>query len=136
LDALVRICGDSPFLDPALVDQAIALFAQGGADLVSNVVRRTYPKGQSVEVMSREALARAERAMASPEDREHVTRFLYAHPEDFCIRSMESGGDFGAENFCVDTADDLQSMALLARTVDFNAARPGWRELLARKAGA
>jgi spore coat polysaccharide biosynthesis protein SpsF len=30
LDAAVRICADSPLLDPALVDQAVALFRLGG----------------------------------------------------------------------------------------------------------
>ena len=136
MDNLVRVCGDSPFLDPALVDQAIVLFRQGGADLVTNVARRTYPKGQSVEVVSREALARAVDAMTSPEEREHVTKYCYAHPEQFCIRSMESGGHFGAENFCVDTVEDLQSMTLLANRLCFGSARPGWHELMALKAGA
>src|SRR5689334_213909 len=37
LDALVRINGDSPLLDPAIVDQAVELFEQGDVDLVTNV---------------------------------------------------------------------------------------------------
>ena len=51
-DAFVRISGDSPLLDPDLVTQAVGLFRSKVPDLVSNVVVRTFPKGQSVEVIN------------------------------------------------------------------------------------
>ena len=130
LDAYVRICGDSPLLDPRLVDQAVALFRQGGADLVTNVLQRTYPKGQSVEVVDIQAFRRAVAAMTNPQDREHVTRFFYARQAEYRIRSFESGGEFGAANFCVDTAEDLDRMAALAMRLTPGAPRPGWHELL------
>ncbi|PKN08822.1 MAG: hypothetical protein CVU73_06200 [Deltaproteobacteria bacterium HGW-Deltaproteobacteria-8] len=130
LDAAVRICADSPLLDPALVDQAVALFRLGGADLVSNVLRRTYPKGQSVEVVSVEALRLAVRDMAEAEDREHVTRYLYARPERFAIRGFESGTDLGGVNMSVDTEADLARFAAVMARL----ARPhweyGWRRLM------
>lgn len=131
LDAFVRICGDSPLLDPHLVDKAVALFRTGNADLVTNVLRRTFPKGQSVEVAGVEAMRRAVEAMTTPQDREHVTRHFYAHAADYRIRSFESGGDFGAVNFCVDTAEDLERLSALAARLAANAPRLGWRELLA-----
>ncbi|MDQ7834242.1 MAG: NTP transferase domain-containing protein [Humidesulfovibrio sp.] len=129
--AFVRICGDSPLLDPRLVDEAITLYRQGGADLVTNVLRRTYPKGQSVEVINTQAFRRAEAAMTDPMDREHVTRYFYTRADEYRIRSFESGGKFGAVNFCVDTAEDLERIsALIARFVP-GARRPSWRELVA-----
>lgn len=131
LDAFVRLCGDSPLLDPRLVDEAVALFRQGGADLETNVLRRTFPRGQSVEVVDTMAMRRAEAAMTDPQDREHVTRHFYTHAGEFRLRSFESGGDFGAVNFCVDTADDLVRLSALVQRFVPGAARPGWRELLA-----
>ena len=86
--AIVRVSGDSPLLDPRLVDQAVDIFRAASADLVSNVQQRTFPKGQSVEVMTCAALARARAAMTTAYDREHVTPFFYAHPAAFVIRSF------------------------------------------------
>lgn len=131
LDAFVRICGDSPFIDPRLVDEAVALYRQGGADLVTNVLRRTYPKGQSVEVVGAQGFRRAVAAMTDPQDREHVTRHFYANADKYRLRSLESGGDFGAVNYCVDTVEDLARLSALARRFAPGAPRPGWRDLLA-----
>ncbi|MBV5270898.1 MAG: NTP transferase domain-containing protein [Afipia sp.] len=44
----VRISGDSPLMSGALVERMIEL-VDPGYDIVSNVVRRTFPFGQSVE---------------------------------------------------------------------------------------
>lgn len=88
--ALVRISGDSPLLDPALVDQAVSLIRSHGGDLVTNVARRTFPQGQSVEVISYAALARALTAMTTPHEREHVTPHFYARPGAYVIRSFEA----------------------------------------------
>lgn len=136
LDALVRVCGDSPLLDPSLVDAAIARYRLGGVELVTNVAQRTYPKGQSVEVLGRETLQLAEQTMDNPLDREHVTSFFYARPTKFRIYNMESGGDFGAVNFCVDTAEDLKHMAELVGRLAPGSPRPGWRALLAMQESA
>jgi spore coat polysaccharide biosynthesis protein SpsF len=88
--AIVRLSGDSPLLDPALVDRAVRLFRLEQPDLVSNVVVRSFPKGQSVEVIALEALDRAAASVESPHDREHVTTFIYRHPERFAIRGFSA----------------------------------------------
>lgn len=122
LDAVVRISGDSPLLDQALVDRAVALYAEADADLVTNVAPRTFPPGESVEVVRAGALRAAHAAMRDPEDHEHVTRYLYAHPERFRIASFAAARDYGALRLVVDTPDDLARVeAILARMT-----RPHW----------
>ena len=56
LNSFVRICGDSPFIDAKIIDEAIALFNSGNFDLVTNTFPRTFPKGQSVEIITRKIL--------------------------------------------------------------------------------
>lgn len=107
-DAVVRVSGDSPLIDPALVDRGVALFRSDDVDLVSNVVRRTFPKGQSVEVISRKALALAAAGMRTREEREHVTPYFYGHPEDFDIRSFEAAQPRPEINLSVDTEADFE----------------------------
>ncbi|MBV9523022.1 MAG: NTP transferase domain-containing protein [Alphaproteobacteria bacterium] len=116
LDALVRVNGDSPLLDPALVAKGIALFRRGGSDLVTNVRPRSYPKGQSVEIVAVEALARAMEATQDRADREHVTPFLYAHPEHFRVTNFAAASPRPELQLSIDTdADAARIEAMMAR---------------------
>lgn len=109
LDVLVRICGDSPFEIPAMIDDMVARREASQADLVTNVQDRTYPSGLSVEVIARAAYERAYAAMSDAQDLEHVTRYLYRHADDFHIENLVSGRgkDLTRLNLCVDTAEDF-----------------------------
>jgi spore coat polysaccharide biosynthesis protein SpsF len=55
---VVRIKGDSPFVDPAIVDETVRLALSTDAAYVSNRVNRTYPRGLEVEVVTADALSR------------------------------------------------------------------------------
>ena len=116
LDAMVRICGDSPFEDATMVDAMIALLQTSGADIATNVFDRTYPSGLSVEVFTRAAYERAYPQMSEPNDFEHVTYYLYQHPESFKIENaaVEGGVDLTHLNLCVDTPLDLMRTTWIA----------------------
>lgn len=135
-DPVVRLTADCPMHDPEVVDAAIALFLQGGFDHVSNAVRRTYPDGLDVEVMSRAALEKAGREAAHPFLREHVTTYIrgskpeYGHG-DFRLGHLLNDVDFSRLRWTVDRPEDL------ARIRRFFAALPdgfSWREALAADA--
>jgi spore coat polysaccharide biosynthesis protein SpsF len=86
LDALIRISGDSPFIDPHLIKRVAEVFrTTEKLDLATNVFPRTYPPGLSVEVISVNALAIANAATVDQEDREHVTRYFYRNSNSFRI---------------------------------------------------
>lgn len=104
--AFARVSGDSPFMDPDLVDAVVALFERQEVDLATNVQVRTFPKGQSVEVVRVDALRRAQGMMA-PGEAEHVTPVFYRRPHDFRIANLTSGHDWGAIQMSVDTPEDL-----------------------------
>jgi spore coat polysaccharide biosynthesis protein SpsF len=124
--AIVRVSGDSPLLDPALVDQAVAQFGTEGGDVVSNVVVRTFPKGQSVELVTRDALARAVAAMTTPAEREHVTPYLYAHPDRFRIRSFTAAVARPEVQLSVDTLADLERCEAVLTALGAPAWQVGW----------
>lgn len=63
---VVRIKGDSPFVDPAVIDAAVQLALTTGAAYASNRVRRSYPKGLEVEVVTAAALS-SSAAQADPQ---------------------------------------------------------------------
>lgn len=77
-DAFVRICGDSPLIDPTVVNEAVANL-RNGDKFFSNVGLKTIPRGQSVEgaaVHNYRALCR----MCAEEDLEHAG-FPYIYRE-------------------------------------------------------
>jgi spore coat polysaccharide biosynthesis protein SpsF len=116
LDAFVRVTGDSPLLDPALVDRAVAIYRIGDADLVTNVLVRTFPRGQSVEVVNLAAYREQYRTMREAADLEHVTRALYARLDRLRVVSFTSGMPWGEIQLSVDTPEDLARFeAIIAR---------------------
>jgi spore coat polysaccharide biosynthesis protein SpsF len=90
-DVIVRITCDCPFADPETIDATIAAyFEPPSADYCSNTLVRTYPLGMDAEVFSRAVLESANAEATLPHEREHVTPFVYQHPERFSLRSVEA----------------------------------------------
>ena len=107
-DWFVRVCADSPFLDTGVLQKMVGLTAGSEADLITNVQPRTFPKGQSVEVIRASTFAAIDPSRLDPADREHVTRFYYRHPCDFRIVNITRAEEsMPVESLAVDTFDDL-----------------------------
>jgi len=106
--AFVRISGDSPLLDPTLVDEAIEVFHEKGCGLLTNIFPRSFPKGQSVEVIRSEVFLQGCAEMINDHDREHITPVFYRNPERFGVKNLHIEGASRAEVcMCVDTPRDL-----------------------------
>jgi len=131
-ESFVRINGDSPLIDPEIIDEAVAIFRMTNADLVTNTLVRTFPKGQSVEVLNSGHFLKLCERMTEPEDQEHVTKVFYKNPEKYRIVSFTSGIDAGHVQMSVDIPDDF---AVVERLIQMSNGNPeGWKELLNLKA--
>lgn len=110
----VRISGDSPAIEPELIRWMLDRVSPE-LDLLTNVQRRTFPPGQSVEVVRTQAFLPWPSARLSSEEREHLTQHFYRHPERFKIRNVSMTPGAPAPRMVVDTHEDLIAMeALLA----------------------
>lgn len=120
--AIVRISGDSPFIDPVLVSTMIDLYESQKADIATNVHPRSFPPGQSVEVIGATALRHAADQAVLADDREHVTTYFYRHADQFRIvnHAVEPAYDDRLD-FAVDTPADLAFANALAARVKPNA---------------
>lgn len=107
-DVVVRITSDCPLIDPALIDQVIATHDEGGNDYVSNMLPPTWPYGMAVEVFSAAALQQAHAEATQPAEREHVTPFIYWHPERYRLRNLASPVDLSHHRWTVDTPEDYE----------------------------
>jgi len=108
-EVVVRITSDCPLIDPEIIDLMVKTFLEPGAlDYAGNSLPpRTFPRGLDVEVFSFEALARAWRDDANPAWREHVTPYIYRHPEKFRLHAVVNNPDLSLMRWTVDTAEDL-----------------------------
>ena len=104
---MLRISGDSPMLDPAIVSHALNIYRNEWPDLVTNVQERTFPKGQSVEIFALETLTKVWNCGMSDFDKEHVTPCLYSHPEKYSILNIRYSGLRGDVQLSVDTEQDF-----------------------------
>lgn len=107
-EGFVRLCADSPLLDYRLVDHAVNIYQQNSFDMVTNIMPRSYPRGQSVEVLRTNTFLSAYDKMHGKYDREHVTPFFYNNPKQYCLHNFSSPVDYSGIRTCIDTADDMK----------------------------
>ncbi len=116
----VRISADSPFIDWRIVDKAIDLHKSSETDLVTNIFPRTYPKGQSVEIIRTDTLNKIIREKLCPEAREHVTTHFYDNFKSFRIISFTSGQNRAESVQCVDNKIDFSNACHLANKYEID----------------
>jgi spore coat polysaccharide biosynthesis protein SpsF len=113
---IVRVCGDCPLIDPAIVEQVITAFQRQRPDFASNCLRpREYPDGIGVEVFPTSLLEGLARDAVAPRDREHVTLFFKEHPERFRLLGVAApaGGRGSDLRLTLDTPSDYQLISAL-----------------------
>ena len=109
-DAIVRITGDCPLVDPTIVDRLVKIYraAEGKVEYVCNVLPPTFPDGLDVEVLSFGVLERLNREVTNPLYREWITTTIMENPDRFAIINLpndqENQSDF---RLTVDYQEDL-----------------------------
>ena len=107
----VRLCADSPLLDYEPLKSMLALIDKKGLDLVTNVFPRTYPKGQSIEIVRAKTFKHIDNDILSPLQQEHVTKVYYDQSDQYQIFNVESTGENRSGlNYSVDTIEDLYKL--------------------------
>jgi len=130
-ETVVRITGDCPAIDPALIDETVALINEY-FDFVCNRLpppwARTFPIGLDVEVCTFAALERAWKEADQKFQREHVMPYFYEgippealapgsaqisqaiSPRGFRVALLHHQPDYGSLRWTVDTPEDLELM--------------------------
>ncbi|MFM4677239.1 cytidylyltransferase domain-containing protein [Aeromonas media] len=85
---IVRLTGDCPLADPALIDELIALHLTGGYDYSSNCWDPSYPDGLDAEILSAATLDLLAERAHTPAQREHVTYYIRQHEDQFKIGTL------------------------------------------------
>ncbi len=104
--AFARISGDSPLLDPQMLDEMIGIFLESRFQMVTNVHPRSFPKGQSVEILNSDVFLSSLKNFEGPEDFEHVTPYFYRHDKELLIHNLAMKADHNDIRLCIDTPED------------------------------
>jgi len=117
-EIVVRLTGDCPLIDPALIDAVIGTLVGEGCDYASNIDPPVFPDGLDVEVMTAAALESAAAEAGLGSEREHVTPFIRNRPERFRAGHVGAAVDLSALRWTVDYPDDLALVRALAEGVE------------------
>ncbi|WP_044748398.1 cytidylyltransferase domain-containing protein [Bacillus alveayuensis] len=108
-DVIVRLTSDCPIIDSDVIDKVVGHYLENKDryDYVSNILTRTYPRGLDTEVMSYEVLKRAYEEAKELTYREHVTAYIYHHPDQFRLCNVSNEKDESKHRWTVDTVEDF-----------------------------
>ena len=106
-DWIIRLCGDSPLLQPRVIQQVLDNL-DPQFELISNV--RAYPKGQRVEAIRTDALLAVDANQLWPEFQEHVTARWHAPSAQWPVCHLPRIYNFELDNYCIDTIEDLKRL--------------------------
>ena len=110
-DIFVRVTGDCPMADPALLQEAVRCLEPGRIAYASNTVPgfRTFARGLDVEAMDVGLVSAAYQKATKGYDREHVTpwiqRYVKSRRLGMTVTQARTGED--GWQWSVDTPDDL-----------------------------
>tara|TARA_Y100000294_G_C8550927_1_gene335246 strand:+ start:96 stop:779 length:684 start_codon:yes stop_codon:yes gene_type:complete len=106
-DGFIRISGDSPLLDQRLIERGVDIFLNGDFDMVTNILVRSFPKGQSIEVLKSAVFLDSYNKFNNEDEREHVTRYFYKNSSSFAIYNISSKINYSNIQLSVDTDQDM-----------------------------
>jgi spore coat polysaccharide biosynthesis protein SpsF len=135
-DAVLRITSDCPLIDAGVIDDMLARHAELVAagtpcDYLSNTLERRLPRGLDAELVRSTALLQADAEARAPHEREHVTPYLYQHPERFALHGWRAPVDASAQRWTLDTPQDLELLQTIYAALGDRALDTPWLEVLA-----
>jgi spore coat polysaccharide biosynthesis protein SpsF len=110
-DLIVRITGDNPMIDPAVVDDMIRICKEASCDYVSNVLHKTYPIGcSSCEVFTFSILKKLHETRKDKLSREHVTYHIRENPNLYIVKEVLAPAGLSRPNWrlTVDYPEDFE----------------------------
>ena len=107
-DVIVRITADDPFKEPAVIDRVVRKVTEEGADLATDNNPPTFPEGLDCEAFTFAVLETMEQRAEDPFEREHVTQYVYRHPEAFRTANVAGEENLSSYRWTIDNEEDYE----------------------------
>ena len=118
-DAIMRITGDCPLIDPDLIDEIIEEFYSLDSDYHSNCYPPTYPDGLDVEIFKKRILFEAHKNAKAPSEREHVTPWI-RNCGLYKITTKKNPINLSNKRWTLDEEEDLTVIRKVIKSFNLN----------------
>jgi spore coat polysaccharide biosynthesis protein SpsF (cytidylyltransferase family) len=117
-DIIVRITADDPIKDSEIIDIAVKkILDNEKLDYCSNTVKPTYPEGLDIEVFRFSALLKTYNEAKLKSEQEHVTPYIWKHPEIFNIENFEYKENLSSWRWTLDKSEDFEFMKIIYKNL-------------------
>jgi len=108
-DALVKITGDCPLVDPKLVDKMVKKYQENYQkfDFFTNAFPPSFPDGLDVDILPFVTLRQVNTDAKEPLDREYFTCYILRNPQKFRTYNFKNPVDLSSLRWTVDYLEDL-----------------------------
>ncbi|MFQ5767506.1 MAG: cytidylyltransferase domain-containing protein, partial [Acidobacteriota bacterium] len=112
LEAVVRVCGDSPLTDPDGIRALLSAQASSGSSFVHNRHATGWPVGTAADLITTKALLETHARAKEHREREHVIPYMIRHGRHFGERKIEAPPHLQASwcDFSVDHPHQLKTL--------------------------
>ena len=119
VDLIVETTGDCPLIDPETIHQIIETYHNADVDYVSNVIERSYPIGMDTKIFATDILADVAQRTDDPQDHEHVSLYIYHHPEIYRLKNVLAAPKLTAPDWrlTLDTPEDYTLIKTVFETL-------------------
>jgi spore coat polysaccharide biosynthesis protein SpsF len=109
INEIVRVTADCPLIDPMLVDLMIDHYLKENVHYAAIGVEGNFPRGLDAEIFSFDTLKKVNIEAQNCYEREHVTPYIYEHPELFNIKFIEAPDNLRRPEIrlTIDTQEDF-----------------------------
>lgn len=130
VDPIVRITADCPLIDPGIVEAVIELYFKNNLDHVCNSHPPTFPDGMDVEALSFKVLEECWQKAKTPEDREHVTTYIFKNQQKFKVANFSSNENFYDVRLALDEKEDFILIKKIYKELYKNNPSFGFKEIM------
>ena len=106
-DAIVRITGDCPLVDPLVIDELVSIYRNDTRyDYVSNIIKRTFPDGLDTEVISVNFLRKIFTEIDN--SKKHFSTYIIKNHKKFNYYNYENDKNLAHLRWTLDYEEDFE----------------------------
>ena len=111
---IVRITGDCPLIDPAVVDKVIEAYKSANVMYASNIDPPSFPDGMDVEVIDRKCLESLSECSLEIRHLEHVTSFIREN-KHYTKANLKASKNLSKLRLTLDESSDLEVISSIVK---------------------
>ena len=138
IDIVIRVCADNPFLETYFINQLISQYDLKKCNYISFSTKESVPAmkthyGLFAELVELDALKKINNLTVDTLYTEHVTNYIYTHPEIFSLNFLQIPNELQRQNIrlTLDTGSNLTNLKYIYCKLKRDKERFDYKNILA-----